>query len=561
MLIYAVTHPAQVTNRPFSVAIWAFADTPAELVTILRENLVLTAGFFCCRGNEHLILFGLPGRAAQDIALGLLLLIGIGLCLRQFSRMEPRLLVIWFLLALIPTLLATEAPHPLRLIAAAPAMVLLTVYGMHFVAQKRRWISVVFTLWLIVGGGLTFRDYFVRWPARTDMQAVFGYSLIKQAETIRARTREGEVIYIPQPLYVKPALHYYLNGPFPPQPSPAFNETTPQVTFLGELDNPAWVRLSSQGAQILPPLTQTARYLLAESGAGARIDARQLAWQKPAVASDDQIGPAKLSGATFSPIIPEDGGLEVTLFWEALAPMDEDYEILVHLLDDAGQGWSLDEMAAVKDAYPTSYWRTGRDLVPDFHRLRLKDELPVGRYWLAVSIFDPAQGVRLPVVVAKKQVAPDTLFLGPLKVPLATPETEVSETDFVVDQEFAGLARLRGYNLPDQHLIAGQPLSVELIWQAIAEVTTDYTVFVHLLDAGDNLVAGHDGQPVDGRYPTTIWSVGEFIPDLHVIDTTAVPPGQYHLAVGLYNFATGERIPVTGSADGRAMLNVIIEIE
>ncbi len=104
-------------------------------------------------------------------------------------------------------------------------------------------------------------------------------------------------------------------------------------------------------------------------------------------------------------------------------------------------------------------------------------------------------------------------------------------------------------------------MSVELIWQAIAEVTTDYTVFVHLLDAGDNLVAGHDGQPVDGRYPTTIWSVGELIPDPHVIDTTAVPPGQYHLAVGLYNFATGERVPVTGSADGRAILAAPIVIE
>ena len=39
----------------------------------------------------------------------------------------------------------------------------------------------------------------------------------------------------------------------------------------------------------------------------------------------------------------------------------------------------------------------------------------------------------------------------------------------------------------------------------------DYTSFVHIVDADDQIVAQADMQPLDGRYPTSVWSPDELI--------------------------------------------------
>ncbi|RMF04729.1 MAG: hypothetical protein D6768_02525, partial [Chloroflexi bacterium] len=88
----------------------------------------------------------------------------------------------------------------------------------------------------------------------------------------------------------------------------------------------------------------------------------------------------------------------------------------------------------------------------------------------------------------------------------------------------------------------------------------DYTVFVHLLDENDQMVAGSDSQPLNGRYPTTIWQADETIPDTHTLPLPQnLPPGTYRLALGLYHQPSGQRLPLelsTGQVDpaGRYIL-------
>ena len=59
------------------------------------------------------------------------------------------------------------------------------------------------------------------------------------------------------------------------------------------------------------------------------------------------------------------------------------------------------------------------------------------------------------------------------------------------------------------------------------------------------MVAGNDTQPLEGRYPTSLWAAGETIPDRHTLSLPAdLPPGPYRLALGLYHQPTGERLPL-----------------
>ncbi len=94
--------------------------------------------------------------------------------------------------------------------------------------------------------------------------------------------------------------------------------------------------------------------------------------------------------------------------------------------------------------------------------------------------------------------------------------------------------------------------NLKLIWQTNAIPPTDYTVFVHLLDPDDNLIAQADSPPANGAYPTSLWDPGEIIVDEHAIGD--LPPGHYTLQVGLYQPETGERLPVNGVPEGAVRL-------
>ena len=87
---------------------------------------------------------------------------------------------------------------------------------------------------------------------------------------------------------------------------------------------------------------------------------------------------------------------------------------------------------------------------------------------------------------------------------------------------------------------------LSLVWQASPQVLTDYTVFVHLVDAAGNRLAGVDGQP---PVPTSQWARDEVVIDERVVPIPDdLPAGDYWLAVGLYHLDTGERLPIFDSS-------------
>ena len=80
---------------------------------------------------------------------------------------------------------------------------------------------------------------------------------------------------------------------------------------------------------------------------------------------------------------------------------------------------------------------------------------------------------------------------------------------------------------------------------------TSYTGFVHLLDAGGQIVAQDDHGPLQNQYPTTQWVGGEVVEDRYVLRLPPdLPPGEYTLEIGLYD-ANRPGLPRLKAADGR----------
>ncbi len=110
--------------------------------------------------------------------------------------------------------------------------------------------------------------------------------------------------------------------------------------------------------------------------------------------------------------------------------------------------------------------------------------------------------------------------------------------------------KLIGHDLPLTQLAPGDSLKVTLYWQAEAEMDTDYTVFVQLLDSTGQVVAQVDLPPLAGAAPTTTWLPGEILTDPYTLTLpTDLPPGDYRLITGLYHAATGERLPLASGGN------------
>ncbi|GAB4266237.1 MAG: hypothetical protein Kow0080_07340 [Candidatus Promineifilaceae bacterium] len=100
-------------------------------------------------------------------------------------------------------------------------------------------------------------------------------------------------------------------------------------------------------------------------------------------------------------------------------------------------------------------------------------------------------------------------------------------------------------DLPQNTLTPGGQLPVTLTWQALTPMTEDYTIFLQLLDANDQIVGQVDTWPLQGTYPTSQWQPGETITDPITIQLASnLPAGEYRLIVGWYLLADLRRLPV-----------------
>jgi hypothetical protein len=116
-----------------------------------------------------------------------------------------------------------------------------------------------------------------------------------------------------------------------------------------------------------------------------------------------------------------------------------------------------------------------------------------------------------------------------------------NKTQFV----FGDLFELKGYKVDAE--ADGLQVRLTLYWQALQPSDFDYSVFVHLVDSSDQMVAQKDQGPgQDQGYPPTAWWPGDIIADEHVIQLPAqLPAGTYRFRVGVYNWATGEQLRVS----------------
>jgi hypothetical protein len=138
----------------------------------------------------------------------------------------------------------------------------------------------------------------------------------------------------------------------------------------------------------------------------------------------------------------------------------------------------------------------------------------------------------MPGLETKFQLAPAGSFVRVTGRAVQSPPQTATAVDF------AGAVRLTGYDLSPAQFHAGDKVEVTLYWQPLRELGTDYTTFVHLVNANGAVIGSSDHRPGGVYYPTSLWRPGDTLRDVHTVTLTAdlgAPP--YAIETGLY---TGE---------------------
>ncbi len=250
--------------------------------------------------------------------------------------------------------------------------------------------------------------------------------------------------------------------------------------------------------------------------------------------------------------------LAVTCYWEALAPLTNDYFTYHHLLGRGLEPVGKEHGYPGSGSFPTTLWPSGKVIAAtEWIRVGTDTVGPaLGR--LSVGVYHPETDIHLEPV---NSLGHSLELVVAAEFKIAAPARQSITVANPIHYSVGDVANLVGFEIKQ-----GDPLRVVLIWEATAVPLTHYSVFVHLLDESGAIVGQGDGPPVGGDYPTHLWEPGELIVDEHkmVIDLDA-QQGSHHLAVGWYQLEDGIRLPVrdeegTPQSEDRVILPAVVEL-
>ncbi|MBC8252717.1 MAG: hypothetical protein H8E35_01645 [Ardenticatenia bacterium] len=254
--------------------------------------------------------------------------------------------------------------------------------------------------------------------------------------------------------------------------------------------------------------------------------------------------------------------IEVTLYWQPMATVNRDYSVFLHLLGSEMQPWGSVDSFPGMGTYPTRAWHP-LEVIVDCYRFQVAPEAETPSLaWLEVGLYAYANGERLPLSDASGQPLSEPRFAR-----LAVSHQHAPPTVQVhVAADFGGQITLLGYDWSDgipkagkARVSPGQTLRFILYWQALEQPAQDYTRFAHLVNWRGELLTQHDAQPGGGRYPSGLWTPGDWVADSVVMPLPAdVLSGEYTLIVGLYDLGSLQRLPPADGSDHLRLMTVEI---
>lgn len=278
------------------------------------------------------------------------------------------------------------------LLVIMPAFVLLVGAGVAGFGRKQPIFSLIPFAIVLIASGIALHNYFF-----DSHYAKGGYGdLMAQIDT---QKQPGDVILLNNPL--QESLYSYYG------PGDVAAEMIPRERLIDSADAAAyfarvtdgfrrvWLVEHGNSAEYDPErkaaawLATNGSFAAFQSFPGSQLSLYVLAApQAPAVPLAVTLGDSvRLTGFSLeSDQVQAGQPLLLTLFWEGMRPMDRDYTVFVHLVDENGQLVAQTDGQPGGGTRPTSGWQPGEG-VQDSYAVPLATDIAPGDYTLQVGMY------------------------------------------------------------------------------------------------------------------------------------------------------------------------------
>jgi hypothetical protein len=222
-----------------------------------------------------------------------------------------------------------------------------------------------------------------------------------------------------------------------------------------------------------------------------------------------------------APTLSSDDPLDLILYWHTLPPVDANYSVAVHLVDEEGHLYGQADNQN-PGGYPTQRLLPGEYLL-DPHPLEAFAGAPPGPYTLTVTVHDPQTEHSLEVWSADGRWLGVQYALAQVNVvrPESFPHPEALPVERETRSSVARGLRLVGTNEIPTATQVGATFPLVLFWEALEPPDDDHRVRIRLADADGVPAFEKLAWPGRADHPTSEWRAGEVIRDAQDVP---VPP-------------------------------------
>jgi len=249
-----------------------------------------------------------------------------------------------------------------------------------------------------------------------------------------------------------------------------------------------------------------------------------------------------------SPIYPRalpNETIQVTLYWRALAPADNNLRVALH---------SAQTNVVRRDSYPAtgnllaSDWEIGQTWsetywihIPEDASVQISDIL-------IVKLYDGDTLAELPII-GRDETPVDVANIGVITINAPPTQTIIAYR----------LAEKIGLSQPTTTINpTDNTVEICFTWSALQFPEGNYNVFIHILNPNGGLFAQYDAAPMNNRYPTGGWREGEAINECVVISLEGVTTENFTIGIGMVDAITGARIAMTQTNGGRITNDILL---
>jgi hypothetical protein len=428
MFVYLQNNPAAQTRL-------SMLDGPLQgiregnFAPVLNNAAEALLAFVWPGFGDQFLAYNIPGRPVFDGVTAVFFIIGLLISLWRWQQPNYTLLLLWFGIGIIPSLLTGATANTTRNLAALPAVMLLPAVGFTAVVEGLKidrlkiqgkpasfnLQSLIIIIWLFLAGFVTARDYFVRWGESPEVRGAYQHTLVEGLAFLEETPAERPLVI--SSVYPGPAHDPSISLVLSPEVSASARWVDARLglVFPGGGDGRVLIPASTP---IHPTLAQFVEEIMAVSLRPDDLDPGFKLYELNSAHLDQFLGMESINfdnavllrAAQWQTDSAHPGEVvEMLTIWEVVDPQrvgppvlpffTTDVTLFSQVLDADGQVLAQHDSLEA----PSWAWQAG-DIIVQIHPMIIPAESAPGQYRAIIGLYDKLSEERRPVTAADGSV-------------------------------------------------------------------------------------------------------------------------------------------------------------